>query len=149
VDPRAAAGSCFEYEKYLEADLPALADRLTSASNGAYGEGKFRLVDLETYRIRAKSEGKRRPLSTAATFIAKEWAERMAKDPDHPIARLYRTEVLVSAGGKEWWLPIQEPLLEAWDQEVKAGSSADLFVWFPGGVSGELVFMIAEFRACQ
>lgn len=148
-DLRAAASRCFEYEKYLEADLPALVNKIISASNGAYGEGKFRLVDVETYRIRAKSEGKRRPLSPSTAFIAKEWAEHMGKDPNHPIVRLYRTEVLVSTGGKEWWLPIQEPLLEAWDQEVKPGSSADLFIWFPGGVSEQLVFMVAEFRACQ
>jgi hypothetical protein len=106
-------------------------------------------VDIETYRIRAKSGGKRRPLSPSAAFIAKEWAERMAKDPNHPIVRLYRAEVLVAAGEQEWWLPIQEPLIEAWDQEVKPGSSVDLFIWFPGGVSGQLVFMVAEFRACQ
>ena len=146
---RATADRCFEYEKYLEDDLPALAAKIISTSGEAYAPDKFRLVSVETYRVRVRSMGRRRPLSESARFVATKWAEHLAKDPDHPIAQLYRTEVLVSAGGKDWWLPIQEPLLESWDQEVKPGSEVELFLWFPGGVSRQLVFMVAEFRACQ
>jgi tetratricopeptide (TPR) repeat protein len=146
---RENSGKCFEYEKYQEESLPALSRRLLDTPGHPYGAGTFRLVPIQFYRMTARAVGKRRPLSEPARFIVKEYVEHMDPEIGRRMEALYRTELQFTVDGQEWWLPVQEPLLESWDREVAAGAQVDLYLWFPGGVDQQLVFMVAEFETCR
>jgi len=81
----------------------------------------------------------------------RKW-EKMMKRPVS-VVELFQTEVLFREGNKEYWLPVQKPLIDALKKEVKLGQAINAYVIFMGGAKlenrWEWLFAMNEFDANQ
>ncbi len=63
---------------------------------------------------------------------------------------LFKTEVLFTDSGNEYWMPIQEPVLDYMKDEYKAGEEVVLYILWIGVTKGaeapEYVFVINEYE---
>jgi hypothetical protein len=63
---------------------------------------------------------------------------------------LFKTEVLFTDSGNEYWMPIQEPVLDYMKEEYKPGDEIGLYTLWLGAVTGEvgpeMVFVINEYE---
>jgi hypothetical protein len=88
--------------------------------------------------------------------LLRKW-EKMMKRPVS-VVELFQTEVLFREGNKEYWLPVQKPLIDALKKEVKFGQAINAYVIFMGGAKlggaklenrWEWLFAMNEFNANQ
>lgn len=100
-------------------------------------------------RARVIYLGKKRRLpKDRADFVDKYFAH-IRGNPD--FRGLFKSEVLVREGGREYWLSIQKELLPALKEEVEAGTEVEIYVTWLGGIRAEgtieWIFTINEFEA--
>lgn len=75
-----------------------------------------------------------------------EFIQIWGKTLGHPeFANLYKYEFQVRQGGKDYWIPIQDPLLPYMGNELKIGQQFDLYIILAGTVKDEWVFLATEF----
>jgi hypothetical protein len=79
---------------------------------------------------------------TRREFLAK-WEG--ATNHRFPATQLFREEVLLEEGGKNYWIPIQSNLIASLDAEVKPGTQAEWFVACLGREGKDIVLLINEF----
>lgn len=93
------------------------------------------------YRGEVRAMSERR-----SEFVDSYWG-KMRGRPD--VAALFRNEILCQEGDTEYWLPIQEQVLEYLKHEAENGSRLDLFVIWAGAINveepAEWVFLVNEF----
>jgi len=81
-------------------------------------------------------------------FVQKYWGLARAR-PD--IAEIFRHEIHCKEGEAEYWIPIQEPVLEFFHREVADGGEVELFVTWGGTIKVEdrfdWIFFVKEFLA--
>ena len=95
-----------------------------SALSAASQELKGREVltgDLFPSRVGVTYQGSRRPVSETRKSIISQWARRYAGAPAH-YTEPYQTELLFREDGKNYWLVVNEKLIE----QFKPGQEAEL-----------------------
>ena len=97
------------------------------------------------YRVSVVYTDRRRDIKPAVKTLIEKWGKALARDTS--FISLFKHEILVREAAKEYWLPIQEPLLSSVSAELKAGSKVDLFIGRVGSTKEEWVFIINEFEA--
>jgi len=83
--------------------------------------------DLRPSRVRAIYRGRVRALPSAKAQVVKKWARLYAGVPEH-YNRPYRSEVLFSEKGINYWLVFQTDSLPQFKRDFKKGSAVDLFL---------------------
>jgi hypothetical protein len=94
--------------------------------------------------------GELRPTSPGTAAILTMY-ERV-RQPGFPVAMadLFKTEVHVTAEGRDFWLPIQEQILDAFNTEVGPVKNVTLFVMYFGCTAKKPVrvaVVVNEFQA--
>ena len=102
------------------------------------------VLDSVRIRVRLEYSGEFRPLSSEAGRHLSIWAGAMGV-PNAPGA--FAREVKVVEGGSEYWLPVQDILVEPMQAELKPGDEMEAFVVFIGASAGRPRFLLNEFRA--
>jgi hypothetical protein len=118
------------------------AGRLNEFASGAPAH----TIVLSSVAIRAELQysGQFRPLSSASRQHLGVWADAMGL-PNAPAA--FAREVKVIEGGIEYWLPVQDVLVEPMEAELKPGDEMEAFVVFIGASAGQSRFLLNEFHA--
>jgi hypothetical protein len=95
------------------------------------------------YTIETIWTGQHRELPTARAELFRRWTKSLGHQPEY--ATLCEHEIEIKANNKTYWLPIQNPLLNAFVQEVKAGARLRLRIIYVGAVGPDRIFMINDF----
>ncbi len=98
-------------------------------------------------KIRAAYTGQSRPLDQRKdAFIAAFASTSLGNDR---YASLYEREYRFTAGGQDWWLPVQSQVAGYFAKELKAGQAVNLYIRNAGAFrlsdSWDWVFLVEEF----
>lgn len=99
------------------------------------------------YKVRVTYSGERRKMKDAVGQLLSLWGKTLQVDPW--MINLYEHEIRVREEDRYYWLPIQEPLVKDFQEEVPAGRKVDLYVMLVGSTKEERVFIVNEFRAVK
>jgi len=133
-----AHSSDFDCDAYKPASLTSIAERQ-----------KYRVSDylIETdnnkYAVIGIHEGGSRNIDAATKELIHRWTikQRLPKEYES----LFVHEVEIEAGGNNYWLPIQNPMIMQFIKEVMHGS-VKLYITLIGGTKDRTVFIINEFQ---
>ena len=92
--------------------------------------------DIVPSRVRVIYEANSRRLGQSQKDVISEWAGRFAGAPEF-YTRPYESEALFSEDGEKYWLAVRKEFLPRFEQELKKGDAADLFVIKLGSVRNE------------
>lgn len=101
-------------------------------------------MTLLDFPIRARVQYLRefRPLPEDSQRHIKAWAEAMGI-PEAPSA--FRREVKLSESGTEYWLPVQQALVQKMTSELRPRETIEVFVIHIGHTSGRPIFLVNAF----
>jgi hypothetical protein len=98
----------------------------------------------EKYRVSVTYRGKKRGVEGHTAIFIESWCKTFSQPH---LAALFEREIEVTEGGRSYWLPIQESLVEALDEEVKPGAAVELYLVYAGTAGRRQVFLAMEFQA--
>jgi hypothetical protein len=139
------ASADFDFTAYRPTTLAAVAARVAKEHPEVLRDNDVAFHPAERYRVAVAYRGKKRAIDwmVREVFIAgwcKSFSQPHLKD-------LFQREIEVTEAGRSYWLPIQDSLVDALDQEVKPGAPADLYVVYAGTAGKRQVFLVMEFQA--
>jgi len=145
-----ATAADFAYDDYMPSTMK---DVFAIGENecGPLEENTLGLVaGKQAFRVPAVWNGEARPISggTAAILVMHE----RVRTPAFAVSMsdLFKTEVHVTADGRDFWLPIQEQILAAFKTEVGPVKDVTLYVMYFGCTAKKPVrvaVVINEFQA--
>ena len=98
-------------------------------------------------RTKAVYTGQSRPLDQRRQAFISAFASTSVGNDRY--AALYEREYRFTAGGKDWWLPVQSQVASYFGKELKAGQAVTLYIRNAGGFrlsdSWDWVFLVEEF----
>ncbi|HEY4031775.1 MAG TPA: hypothetical protein VGM25_15635 [Caulobacteraceae bacterium] len=98
-------------------------------------------------KARAVYTGQSRPLDQRKQAFINAFASTSIGNERY--ATLYEREYRFTAGGQDWWLPVQSQVAGYFAKELKAGQSVSLYIRNAGGFrqsdSWDWVFLVEEF----
>ena len=102
-------------------------------------------------KTRAIYTGQSRPLDQRKQAFITAFASTSIGNDRY--ATLYEREYRFTAGGQDWWLPVQSQVAGYFAKELKAGQSVSLYIRNAGGFrlsdSWDWVFLVEEFDSPQ
>ncbi len=133
----------FNYSRYRPALLDTLArhlaDILEDPSSIAVAPG------VDAFRVRVIYADSLRPIEVDKATVLQHSYKAFSMGIN--AEELYRHEMCVWERGREYWIPVQEPLLVSFSEELERGDEVDLYITCVGATKGILVFTINEFNA--
>jgi hypothetical protein len=98
-------------------------------------------------KTRAVYTGQSRPLDQRKQAFINAFASTSIGNDRY--ATLYEREYRFTAGGQDWWLPVQSQVAGYFGKELKAGQGVSLYIRNAGGFrlsdSWDWVFLVEEF----
>ena len=98
-------------------------------------------------KVRAVYTGQSRPLDQRKSAFIAAFASTSVGNSGY--AALYEREYRFTAGGQDWWLPVQSQVASYFAKELKAGQPVSLYIRNAGGFrlsdSWDWVFLVEEF----
>jgi hypothetical protein len=98
-------------------------------------------------RTQAVYTGQSRPLDQRRQAFINAFASTSIGNGGY--AALYEREYRFTAGGQDWWLPVQSPVASYFGRELKVGQTVTLYIRNAGGFrlsdSWDWVFLVEEF----
>jgi hypothetical protein len=98
-------------------------------------------------RTRAVYTGQSRPLDLRKQAFITAFASTSVGNDRY--ATLYEREYRFTAGGQDWWLPVQSQVAGYFGKELKAGQAVTLYIRNAGGFrladSWDWIFLVEEF----
>jgi hypothetical protein len=102
-------------------------------------------------RTRAVYTGQSRPLDQRKQAFITAFASTSGGNDRY--AALFEREYRFTAGGQDWWLPVQSPVASYFRRELKAGQPVTLYIRNAGGFrlsdSWDWIFLVEEFEASE
>ena len=97
------------------------------------------------YLLTAVFTGESRPLSAQVRKYLETWVSVFR----HPASYvdLFESEVAIQQNGRQYWMPIQQSLVEAFNLEVRPDRTVDLYVTAIGDHHEQPVFLVNAFTA--
>jgi hypothetical protein len=138
-----AVSAGFDYSAYQPAELAdvtnSIADEVDPRADYWFDASHPKYNSVVTLT------GKRRPIAPGLKDFISKWVRTMG----HPASdiEMFQTEIEVSQGSTNYWVPIQQQLLEPLDTEVTAGEEVRLYILVMGAYLHTPVFSVAEFAA--
>jgi thiol-disulfide isomerase/thioredoxin len=106
---------------------------------------------VEKVRFLATYTGQYRPLTDKRWEDAFRVPLQATTDRSDQLGQLFQQEVLFTAGGESFWMPVQEPLVASLKEEVKKGQAITLYTLLVSyhnfGGDLHISFLINEFAA--
>jgi hypothetical protein len=131
-------------------DFDYKAYRPSSMSGAVAEHQKNPAVDflVETgnfkYAVGGTYTGRHRETATPTRELIRRWVKALRQPKEYET--LFDHEVEVESGGKKYWLPIQNPMVQSFASEVQAGGSVKLYIMLLGATKDTWVFAINEFQ---
>lgn len=96
------------------------------------------------YVIQAAYSGQHRKVSHTRRELLLRWAKSLG----HPtsFAQMFEHEIGIRVKNETLWLPLQNPLVEPFAQEAKAGARLRLYVMYIGAAGADRVFVVNRFQ---
>ncbi|MEI9891015.1 MAG: hypothetical protein WDN45_11005 [Caulobacteraceae bacterium] len=151
-----ASGACaqgFDHSRFQRSTLAALSANLaaSAAQQDAHRPHKFGdpLYDrqMPPWIVSATYTGAVRPLQPDELKFVRSSLDAVGLTW---VKSLYAQALLFRSDGRNFWLPVQSPLIPYFKKELKAGETIDLYVVQPGGTrrtSGwEWLFFVEDFQ---
>jgi hypothetical protein len=132
---RLGAAEAFDPARYQPGRLSDVASVVPAAGAS---------LTLPDFPILARVQylGELRPLPEDSQRHIEAWAEAMGI-PEALAA--FRREVKVSESGTEYWLPVQEALVQKMTSELRVRETIEVFVIHIGHTSGRPIFLVNAF----
>jgi len=133
--PRASGALGSDWSRYRPAQLREVAEDLPGQRGvSVSGDVPVRSRLAFVREFRHLSEDSRRLIGA--------WGDSMGVTGT---LEVFRREVRVRQGDREYWLPVQEALATAMEAELRAGEVIEVFVIYIGRVDGRAVFLVNAF----
>jgi hypothetical protein len=141
-----AAAADFDFAAYKSATLDDITTRHINkeCKSNELQESTYSAYAFK-YKVIATFSRKLRPLSEDTKKFLNNYAKALPSSRN--LMETYKNEFLVQDNGKEYWIPVQEPLIPAMGQELKEGQRFELYLAVIGGTSNRCVFIATEFNA--
>lgn len=96
------------------------------------------------YVVEASYTGEHREMGSSRRELFGRWVKALG----HPtqFAEMFEHEIEVRTGKGKVWLPLQNPLVEPFAQEARAGSQLRLYIMYVGAAGADRVFVINRFQ---
>lgn len=133
--PRASGALGSDWSRYRPAQLREVAEDLPGRRGVAVSG------DVPV-RSRMAFVGEFRDLPEDSRRLIGAWGDSMGVTG---MLEVFRREVRVRQGDREYWLPVQEALATAMEAELRAGEVIEVFVIYIGRVDGRAVFLVNAF----
>jgi hypothetical protein len=114
----------FVWESYTSRTFHELFNSNTLALTGS--EPIYLSLEMHRSRVQATFTGQRRPISELRTAVIAAWFKENQADSRYK--KLFTTEWLFLAEGKEYWLPVQATSADYMVQEFHEGDDITLLV---------------------
>ena len=97
------------------------------------------------YAIDTIYSGQHREIIPARKELFRRWAKSLRHPEEY--AQLCDHEIQIHDGKQEYWIPLQNALLNPFAAEAKPNSRLRLHIMYIGATGNERVFMITRFQA--
>jgi hypothetical protein len=140
------SGADFAYDSYRPVDLATYADQVLREHpdmlNRFDGKDTAWIHPLDKLAATVVNSGQRRPLAgfkakTVEGWLRADWPAQAGK---------VKEEILVRAGERDFWVPIQEILVPFLEKEACPGAQLELYLIFIGATDQGLLFIANEFK---
>lgn len=95
------------------------------------------------YTVEADYADQHRELVSARKELLRRWARSLSHPPEY--AAMFQHEIQIRAGKQEYWLPIQNSLVEPFAAEATMESRVRLRIMYIGATGNERVFVVNGF----
>jgi hypothetical protein len=131
--------SAFSWEDYKPNSMAkAIADHPYDPSADEWFEGgNFK------YIVRVVFMGKFRAISPDTERFLVDWGKAFNHSD---VVKIFKQEVLVQEQGKEYWLPIQESLVQPLIKEATSGQTINLYIFLAGKYKRTHIYLVNEFQ---
>ena len=134
------------WDRYVRRPIAQVVEANLEAFESSGVDLYFSASDFAT-RSTAVYLGEIRAMSDSRLdFVDRYWG-KMRGRPD--VAALFQNEILCQEGDNEYWLPMQQSVLEYLKREATTGSNIELFVIWAGVINleeqADWVFLANEF----
>jgi hypothetical protein len=144
--PLLAAAANFDYAAYQRSTIPDILARHAATECRPAAPREFVLsAHAYKYRIITTFSRELRPLSEDTKEFLRRYGTSF--EWNQAVIQAYRREFLVTDGGREYWVPVQEALLPVMGDELKKGQRFELYVAVLGATHQRCVFVATEFDA--
>lgn len=131
----------FNYQSYKLDSLNNIIKNLNLSPTSDYeieaGEYKYKVV--------VKYTGHQREISKESKELIHKWVFSTRKPPE--LEEYFKFEIEVQENGKNYWLPIQQVLVDPFLSEVKVEGTCSLYIMFTGTINHSPIFIVNEFNA--
>jgi hypothetical protein len=130
----------FDYKAYRPSSLTdAVAEHHKNPAVDFLVEtGNFKYAVGGTYT------GRHRQTAAPTKELIRRWVKALRHPKEYET--LFEHEVEVESGGKKYWFPIQNPMVQSFASEVRADSSVKVYIMLLGATKDTWVFAINEFQ---
>ena len=135
------AAAQFRFQDYAQTTF----EEVNKASPPSSLPGIAVVAAVKKYKVGATFRGEVKPLAAESASVLDAWAKVLNISPAN--RALFSREIMVRQGERDYWLPIQEPVLEWLLKEVKAGGQADFYIMHAGSTPSGNVFVVNEFQS--
>jgi hypothetical protein len=144
--PLIAVAADFDYAAYKRATIPEILERheATECRPTAPRESVYSAYAYK-YRFITVFSRELRPISEETKEFLRRYGKAFRWNQD--VVESYKHEFLVRDGGKDYWVPVQDPLLPAMGQELKKGQRFELYIAVLGATHNRCLFVATEFDA--
>ena len=137
----AAAADEFDHASYKPAELADVAAGMEIDPRANY----WLDASHAKYRAEVTYTGAMRPINPQVKQLITYWAKAL----QHPesVPAVFNHEVEVAQAGQTYWMPIQDVLVAPWQEEMRAGTEAEVYLLLMGAYQRAPVFTVASFSA--
>jgi len=118
----------------------------------SFSDGSTAVLTRDSFasRVKVTYTGRSRSIPPKRKELIKDWLTVTYPDRRDEYFKLWDTEFLFTETLIEYWLPVQSPLIQALQEELRKGDDVTLFVAWAGArkESGKVdwVFLVNEFE---
>ena len=141
------------WDKYIPRTLQAIMDQnqglLADMDSTASDPNKEILLTANSFpsTVTLVYRGESRPIPSQHKTLVQYWATMLKRPED--LADVFGTEMLFKEGDKEYWIPVQKPLLPYLPKEIKVGETFVAYVGWVGCIKNDdqwdWLFIMNEF----
>ena len=131
----------FDYSSYKVEKYENAVSALEKDASVDY----FIETNFSKYRVSVKYTGKTRLIAKKPKELVTRWVHSLQLPIEYQEKLSH--EIQIESNGLQYWLPIQENLVESFLKEVKINSSVYLYIVSIGSIKLIPVFGICEFEA--
>ena len=133
----------FDYKSYNPIEFSEMLQK----HEGEFGEETDIGISAAIFKYRSKikyTDGFRSIPKDRKKYL-EHWRTSLRQSKDY--TDLYKYELKVLNGDKEYWFPIQDQLIAHLKKELKQNQDLELYYLYVGANRGDVILFLSEFKA--